>query len=1003
MIGCPHCGTDNPAGARFCNSCGAVLADPDAAREVRKTVTVLFCDVVGSRLLAPPSPPVVWGGVWGVFSAASRARFPRHGGTVEKVIGDALVAVFGIPVVHEDDALRAVRTALEMRDAVRELGEIQARIGVNSGDVLARDATPGESLVVGDAVNVAARIEQAAGPGEVLVGEATWALVAHAVRGELVPPIAAKGKREPLVAWRLEGVDAGARGHRRRLDLPMIGRDAEVEMLRWALERTAHLQRPHLVTVLGQPGIGKSRLAAEVRRLGADVTVLSGDCRATARSSVEPLLELARGVAVAEAMPGDPDAATVAACLDPGGIRGAPDIAWAASRLVGTLAAAGTVAIVLEDVHWADNLLLDVVEQLLGRSRGRALLVVCTARPEFAEQRPTWGSGGNAVSVLLERLDSDQTRRLVSHASPELPPDRAEHVISAAEGNPLFAEHLAALFAEGDAGAGLPRSIQVLLTARLEALPEPEREVVSAAAIIGREFPLAAVESVLGRPVAAELDRLEQRELVAPTTPGRRQFGHALLQEAAYSLIPKRRRAELHEQVARWADAHGDGDALVGDHLGRAASLRVELGLAGDHAERIGTEAGARLLAAGRRADTLGDPVRATRLLRRALELLPAGGPDSAAAMVELAAAGWNVLPLEQRREMLDAGAGLAAANGLRSLELRARVLHLGALPEGVPGAMTEDEMLAETNAALAELEELGDSRAIATSLCTRADIETALGHAGAAVTSAQRAIRVAQAADEDVVWAVRTCLWAVVESPMSISDADAFVAGLIDELGLRPTVRSELVQGQAVLAVLRGRDEGWRLLDMAQEIERDLGRSHAFHLAVTRARMHLLAGEYDAARRALPAIVAALEGEDALATAAVVRSWLALAEVRSGDLAAARATATAALAGTAYGVGYEAGARANLALAEVHLGEGDHEAALAAARAGHAIAETGDWVLLRADARLALARVLDASGDAAAAAVEAQRALELYRGKGHPGSTAVADAFLRSLAVAPG
>ncbi len=237
----------------------------------------------------------------------------------------------------------------------------------------------------------------------------------------------------------------------------------------------------------------------------------------------------------------------------------------------------------------------------------------------------------------------------------------------------------------------------------------------------------------------------------------------------------------------------------------------------------------------------------------------------------------------------------------------------------------------------------------------------------------------------------------------MSISDADAFVAGLIDELGLRPTVRSELVQGQAVLAVLQGRDEGWRLLDMAQEIERDLGRSHAFHLAVTRARMHLLAGEHDAARRALPAIVAALEGEDALATAAVVRSWLALAEVRSGDLAAARATATAALAGTAYGVGYEAGARANLALAEVHLGEGDHEAALAAARAGHAIADTGDWVLLRADARLALARALDASGDAAAAAVEAQRALELYRAKGHPGSTAVADAFLRSLAVAPG
>src|SRR6185312_7861516 len=206
---------------------------------------------------------------------------------------------------------------------------------------------PGESLVVGDAVNVAARIEQAAAPGEVLVGEATWALVAHAAHGDLAPPIAAKGKSEPLVAWRLESVDAAARGHRRRLDLPMVGRDAELDMLRWSLERTVRLQRPHLVTVLGQPGIGKSRLAGEVRRLGADVTVLHGHCRATTSSSLEPLLELAGGLApggrdlserIVEAMPGDDDAAAVAASLAPGGAHGAPDIAWAASRLIRTLA-----------------------------------------------------------------------------------------------------------------------------------------------------------------------------------------------------------------------------------------------------------------------------------------------------------------------------------------------------------------------------------------------------------------------------------------------------------------------------------------------------------------------------------------------------------------------------------------------------------------------------------------------------------------------------------------
>jgi class 3 adenylate cyclase len=288
------------------------------SRSRAKSESCTRSDVVGSTEVASRSDPKVMRGVMVRFYAAIREPVERHGGTVEKVIGDALVAVFGIPVVHEDDALRAVRAALEMRDAVRELGEIQARIGVNTGDVLARDATPGESLVVGDAVNVAARLEQAAGPGEVLVGEATWALVAHGARGELVPPLAAKGKREPLVAWRLEHVDAAARGHRRRLDLPMVGRDAELELLRWALDRTVRLERPHLVTVVGQPGIGKSRLAAEVPRLRPDTTVLTGHCRAQTGSSLEPLLEIAGGLAagrgdaaeaIVAAMPGDRDAA----------------------------------------------------------------------------------------------------------------------------------------------------------------------------------------------------------------------------------------------------------------------------------------------------------------------------------------------------------------------------------------------------------------------------------------------------------------------------------------------------------------------------------------------------------------------------------------------------------------------------------------------------------------------------------------------------------------------
>jgi hypothetical protein len=270
-------------------------------------------------------------------------------------------------------------------------------------------------------------------------------------------------------------------------------------------------------------------------------------------------------------------------------------------------------------------------------------------------------------------------------------------------------------------------------------------------------------------------------------------------------------------------------------------------------------------------------------------------------------------------------------------------------------------------------------------------------------MAAAQQAIRVAQAADEDVVWAVRLFLWTLVESPTPVAEAERLLAGLLDELGMRPAVRSQLVQSQAVLATVGGSDEGWRLLDTARDIERDLGRSTSWSLRMTRARMHLAAGDDEAIRRLVPPMVAELDRGGAESNAAVMRSWLALAEVRTGDPESARATAARALAGTTYGGGYEAGARAHLALAEAHVGDGDAEAALAAARKGLAIADTGDWVFLRASARLVLARALAASGNAAAATGAAQAAHDLSRAKGHAAGIAAAETFLGSRAGAAG
>ena len=309
------------------------------------------------------------------------------------------------------------------------------------------------------------------------------------------------------------------------------------------------------------------------------------------------------------------------------------------------MAAEETVVVVLEDVHWADDMLLDVVDQLLGQSRGRALMVVCTARPELADRRPSWGAGANMLSVTLERLDDSQTLSLLRHAGPALRPEQAERVAGVAEGNPLFAEHLAALIGDAQGIESLPPSIGLLLTARLEALPDPEREVLGVAAVAGRDFPAAAVAALVDRPVDAELDHVSRRELVEPIggEDGMYRFAHALLQEAAYGLLPKARRADLHVALARWLDDDGAGDAVVGDHLDRAWRLRVELGM---EDAPLAEEAGLRLAEAGRRADAMGEPpARARALLERALELLPDGSPGQAAATIELVAAGWNILP----------------------------------------------------------------------------------------------------------------------------------------------------------------------------------------------------------------------------------------------------------------------------------------------------------------------------------------------------------------------
>ena len=551
---------------------------------------------------------------------------------------------------------------------------------------------------------------------------------------------------------------------------------------------------------------------------------------------------------------------------------------------------------------------------------------------------------------------------------------------------------------DGDPAGALPRSIQVLLSARLEALPESEREVLRVASVAGREFPVAAVESLLGKPLAADIERLAERELIESTGEGRQQFEHALLQEAAYGLVPMQRRSELHTELARWLDGEGAGNAAIGDHLERAAALRSELGLADGETARLRDEAGTRLAAAGRRADAMGDPVGARLLLERALALLPERSPRRAEALVELASAAWNVLPNEEIQCMVATASALAADLGLRALELRAQLLRRVDFWEREPNAACEEHYEDELAAMLRELEQLDDPRALATGLNAKAENDCALGQAGDAVAAVRRSLGLLLAADEDTVWALATLIWAAREAPMPVAEVESLLGELMGELGMRPTVRSELIQGQAVLALLAGRAaDAWSLLNSAREIEQDLGRVQSWRLADTEAVMQLRAGQFGNARDTLRGLLRELGRREIAWEVVLTQSRLGFAEACLGNLAEARSLALTALAVAPGAGGHEAHVRALLALVEVHMAEGDAGLALQRGREAVAVAGAGDWVLLHGDARLTLARALALVNDPAAVA-EATAAMRLYEGKGYAAGAAAAEQFARSL-----
>lgn len=583
---------------------------------------MLFCDITGSTALGEALDAEALRALLARYYERLRRIIEAHGGTVEKFIGDAVMAVFGVPVLHEDDALRAVRAAATIREALPELG-VEARIGVNTGEIV---AGADDSVALGDAVNVAARLEQAAAPGDVLVGAETARRVRDAVDLELVPPLALKGKSKPVTAYRLVAVHEMVE----RLETPMVGREPVLRNLRDALARAVHERSCQLVTVLGGAGVGKSRLAREFVK-GIDARVVRGRCLSYGEGiTYWPVIEVVNQLGrLSEEDPATMPLRSLVGKSEAG--TSADEIAWAFRKLLERQAQESELICVLDDLHWGDETFLDLVEHFVDLARDAPILVLCLARPELLDLRPSWAARKrNAVTVQLEPLDAAESDQLLDVLGVRERGLRGR-IVAAAEGNPLFVEEMVALVREsGQLERSMPPTIHALLAARLDQLDTGERSLLERGAVEGRIFHRSAVQALgddhahlTGRLVALVRKELLEAEPTQLPDDEAYRFRHVLIRDVAYEAIPKIERAEMHQRFALWLDQRlGDLielDELVGHHLEQAARYKRELGR---RDVALAERAGIRVAAAGRRALWRGDHRAAEGLLRRALGLL---------------------------------------------------------------------------------------------------------------------------------------------------------------------------------------------------------------------------------------------------------------------------------------------------------------------------------------------------------------------------------------------
>jgi class 3 adenylate cyclase/ATP/maltotriose-dependent transcriptional regulator MalT len=1027
MAICPNCGEENPDKFRLCGFCGTPLAPALPAQEVRKTVTIVFSDLKGSTAMGEKLDSEAVREVMSRYFDEMRDALERHGGTVEKYIGDAIMAVFGLPRVHEDDALRAVRAAAEMRERLAALNEeldrrwgvtVGNRTGVNTGEVVAGDPTTGQRLVTGDTVNTAARLEQAAPPSDVLIGETTYRLVRHAVEVEEVEPLELKGKAERVPAYRLVSVHE-AESVERRHDSPLVGRTSELGVLRDELRSAVGESSCRLVTVVAQAGVGKSRLLEEfVQSAQPTARILRGRCLPYGRGiTFWPLVEIVRDAAGIRdedppevghsklldiAGPGGEDAVErVASAV---GLAGTDfpldEVFWGTRKLLELQAAKQPVVVVFEDIHWAESAFLDLIEHVRATAAA-PLLLLCAARPELLEHRPNWSEHGPLFE--LQPLSEEESAEVIEHllGDAAIPEEVRTRIITAAEGNPLFVQQVLSMMIDdrllrredgrwiptGDlSNLAIPGSIQALLAARLDLLTLEERAVIEPASVIGHVFEEPPVVELAPEAVRADVGThfvaMTQKQLVRrerEESDYDYRFHHILIRDAAYQGILKRARATMHEQFVNWAeevnrerDRQSQFDEILGYHLEQAYQYLSELGPLDDHGQELGRRSASLLGRAGRRAFARGDMAAAANLLRRAAALLPEHDssrldllPDLGEAMMEIGEFAWAEV-------FLDEALAGASATGDETLRADARLTQLLVQHHAAEDLRAWRENIErETSALIPVLEDRAADRELAKAWRMVAFLHATVCLWEAAASAQQRALEYARAAGDRRQEARLSSAYAyaLCDGPTPVPAAIARCEEMLARnLGHKQSEAIVLCSLATLLALDGKFDEARAMYVRARTLLEDLGAAvFAASTSLTSARVELLAGNATGAETELRRDYERLEAMGELYFRPLVAGLLAqVLFIRGAADEAQGFAATAEQLAADDDVELQALLRALRAHACAE--RGSMAEAVATAREGVAILPETEAPVIRAEALLGLAQLLDRAGDATGA-----------------------------------